>query len=280
MISGAIESAQEKIEGFNFDARHHLLEYDDVLNKHREIIYKKRRDILDSENVKDNILEILKKAGIPVEEYDKKEKELNFRIHEKDVLFWIFYVLVFGELEYEKLKPITIIQEKKIKIEFIEKCRLNKSILKTYKFATLSHIENFLLNENKIDLNTFFSLCAMENKCVFYLNKNTYFELLPSFLDNESSEILLLTKIENPNPNHYSKFSFQILSKEKVSILDNYRNKFYKIELFHKPVKAISNYKLSELKEFGMKLGLEVIYKETGMLKKKMELYEQFVQYF
>jgi len=43
MISGAIEAAQEKIEGFNFDARHHLLEYDDVLNKHREIIYKKRR---------------------------------------------------------------------------------------------------------------------------------------------------------------------------------------------------------------------------------------------
>jgi len=46
MISGAIESAQEKIEGFNFDARAHLLEYDDVLNKHREIIYKKRKEFL------------------------------------------------------------------------------------------------------------------------------------------------------------------------------------------------------------------------------------------
>ncbi len=42
MISGALESAQKKIEGFNFDARHHILEYDDVMNKHREIIYKKR----------------------------------------------------------------------------------------------------------------------------------------------------------------------------------------------------------------------------------------------
>ncbi|OGZ78611.1 MAG: preprotein translocase subunit SecA [Candidatus Staskawiczbacteria bacterium RIFOXYB1_FULL_37_44] len=49
MISGAIESAQEKIEGFNFDARHHLLEYDDVLNKHREIIYKKRASFLNDE---------------------------------------------------------------------------------------------------------------------------------------------------------------------------------------------------------------------------------------
>ncbi len=50
MISGAIESAQEKIEGFNFDARHHLLEYDDVLNKHREIIYKKRKEFLTEED--------------------------------------------------------------------------------------------------------------------------------------------------------------------------------------------------------------------------------------
>ena len=52
MISGAIESAQEKIEGFNFDARHHLLEYDDVLNKHREIIYKKRKEFLESSEFK------------------------------------------------------------------------------------------------------------------------------------------------------------------------------------------------------------------------------------
>jgi len=50
ILSGAIESAQEKIEGFNFDARHHLLEYDNVLNKHREIIYKKRKEVLGLSN--------------------------------------------------------------------------------------------------------------------------------------------------------------------------------------------------------------------------------------
>lgn len=51
MISGALESAQAKIEGFNFDARHHLLEYDDVMNKHREIIYKKRKEILEKPSI-------------------------------------------------------------------------------------------------------------------------------------------------------------------------------------------------------------------------------------
>jgi len=47
-ISKIIESAQRKVEGFHFDSRKHLLEYDDVLNKHREVIYTKRRQILKS----------------------------------------------------------------------------------------------------------------------------------------------------------------------------------------------------------------------------------------
>ncbi len=47
MVSGAIESAQARIEGFNFDSRKHLLEYDDVLNKHREVLYKKRNEFLE-----------------------------------------------------------------------------------------------------------------------------------------------------------------------------------------------------------------------------------------
>ena len=46
MLSGALESAQSKIEGMNFDMRKHLLDYDDVLNKHREVIYKKRKEML------------------------------------------------------------------------------------------------------------------------------------------------------------------------------------------------------------------------------------------
>jgi len=77
MISGAIESAQQKIEGFNFDARHHLLEYDDVLNKHREIIYKKRKEFLQSDNLREEVLEMIRKSGLSEEDYIKKEKELG-----------------------------------------------------------------------------------------------------------------------------------------------------------------------------------------------------------
>jgi len=53
MISKSIESAQKKVEGNNFDMRKHLVEYDDVINKHRMAIYTRRREIIDiSEGVK------------------------------------------------------------------------------------------------------------------------------------------------------------------------------------------------------------------------------------
>jgi preprotein translocase subunit SecA len=49
MVSRAIEGAQKRVEGRNFDIRKHLLEYDDVMNKQREVIYQQRRQILDGE---------------------------------------------------------------------------------------------------------------------------------------------------------------------------------------------------------------------------------------
>jgi preprotein translocase subunit SecA len=59
MVSRSIESAQRRVEGNNFDIRKHLLEYDDVMNKHREVIYKKRRDILAAENAREKVLEMV-----------------------------------------------------------------------------------------------------------------------------------------------------------------------------------------------------------------------------
>ncbi len=52
LVSKAIEDAQSKIEGLNFDLRNHVLEYDDVLNKHRETIYRKRREMLEAKDWK------------------------------------------------------------------------------------------------------------------------------------------------------------------------------------------------------------------------------------
>ncbi|MEO6026045.1 MAG: preprotein translocase subunit SecA [Candidatus Binatia bacterium] len=57
-INAAIENAQKKVEAHNFDIRKHLLEYDDVMNKQREVIYARRREVLSSEALKDEVFEM------------------------------------------------------------------------------------------------------------------------------------------------------------------------------------------------------------------------------
>jgi preprotein translocase subunit SecA len=59
LISRSIEGAQKKVEGRNFEIRKHLLEYDDVMNKQREVIYTQRRDILSNENLWDMVEEMI-----------------------------------------------------------------------------------------------------------------------------------------------------------------------------------------------------------------------------
>jgi len=85
-LNKVIESAQKKVEGFHFDSRKHLLEYDDVLNRHREVIYKKRREVLDVyQNQKDSADA---KAVV-----DKEEK------YEGKTLRNLIFEMIEGEVE-------------------------------------------------------------------------------------------------------------------------------------------------------------------------------------
>jgi preprotein translocase subunit SecA len=83
MISKSIENAQQKVEGHNFDIRKHLVEYDDVINKQREIIYKRRRRLLElgDENYDTGDFnletEIRKKAELVSETLDEFEKSFE-----------------------------------------------------------------------------------------------------------------------------------------------------------------------------------------------------------
>ncbi len=56
MVTRALEQAQMKVEGFHFDNRKHLVDYDDVLNKQREIVYRRRRKILEGADQKESIV--------------------------------------------------------------------------------------------------------------------------------------------------------------------------------------------------------------------------------
>jgi len=59
MISKAIEGAQKKVEAHNFEIRKHLIDYDDVMNRQREVIYRQRKEVLAGENVRETIDSIL-----------------------------------------------------------------------------------------------------------------------------------------------------------------------------------------------------------------------------
>jgi preprotein translocase subunit SecA len=60
LVNRSIESAQVRVEGYHFDLRKHLVEYDDVINKHRELIYSERKKILSGADLKANTLSMVK----------------------------------------------------------------------------------------------------------------------------------------------------------------------------------------------------------------------------
>jgi preprotein translocase subunit SecA len=98
MISRAIENAQSKVEGHNFDIRKQLIEYDDVMNQQREVIYRQRREALSGKDLQAEIQEMIRDKAEEIagtfaddnphaEEWDLKElrdvvyKQFNFRLN-------------------------------------------------------------------------------------------------------------------------------------------------------------------------------------------------------
>jgi preprotein translocase subunit SecA len=79
LISRSLESAQTKIEGFNFDARKHVLAYDDVLNRQRQAVYERRRKILlgDAQELDALVLEMLGDGDDPRTILENKKRELG-----------------------------------------------------------------------------------------------------------------------------------------------------------------------------------------------------------
>jgi preprotein translocase subunit SecA len=97
LISRAIENAQTKVEGHNFDIRKHLLEYDDVMNQQREVIYRQRRDLLTGEDIQATVQDMMMEKAeqiasdfaddrLPPDQWDMKGisdavfKQYNFRM--------------------------------------------------------------------------------------------------------------------------------------------------------------------------------------------------------
>ena len=127
MLSNSIESAQKRVEGNNFDLRKTLLEYDDVINEQRGIIYEKRNQVLDMESIHESTLETFKNyVGDVVYSHFDENDNLS-RNDKSEILEAINDLLknkvIFDEIEYKSSDEIIDYLSERIISEYEEKIK-------------------------------------------------------------------------------------------------------------------------------------------------------------
>ena len=168
LISKTIETAQSKVEGRNFSIRKHILSYDDVMNIQRDIIYSQRRKVLDGDNIRDNIIDMIEAAcEMVVETYSSEiesgkvnkdallnEIKTNLNIHNVEEINKdkINTNKLLNELK-EKAFAIYESKEKEYKDELREVERV--VLLKVVDSKWMEHIDNMDELKNGIGLRAY-----------------------------------------------------------------------------------------------------------------------------
>ncbi len=110
MLSKAVENAQKKVEGRNFTNRKNVLQYDDVMNTQREIIYKQRREVLDGQNLKDSIYNMMNNVATEIVNSYVTDEGINKEALLQDV-HTTFGIDDIDELNSSKIDSNKIISE-------------------------------------------------------------------------------------------------------------------------------------------------------------------------
>jgi len=130
IISKTIENAQNKIEGFNFDIRKHVLDYDDVMNKQREVVYKRRKEILEAKDFKSEIMNDISEEVERMASFHTAGEEFDWKINELfSELNGIF------PLSDDVKKQLEIIQNDKSKNEIEKRGMLHDYLMDLAKTA-------------------------------------------------------------------------------------------------------------------------------------------------
>lgn len=241
LVSRAIEQAQVKVEGFNFDRRKQLVEYDDVLNKQREIIYKQRREILEhADEKKDSMKEetlqrldnsvaalVMSAEAVPgdtsvgekiVSEFstiipfdENSKKDLATQIEQiPDQGARVNMLTEIARKAYEE-------REKQVKPEVMRQIE---------NFVTLSVIDNLWMDHLDVvdNLREGIGLRAYGQKDPLVEYKNEafrMFETLVSGIDDEISHRIFKIQVANPETPHVhvtEKAAGEEMGAEEVSI--------------------------------------------------------------
>ena len=110
-VSKTLESAQKRIEGFNFDSRKNVVQYDNVINRHRKVVYGMRRKILDGENIHNEIKHLMRLAA---EDLTRDSARVNKKFKEEFLAVFEFdeaLVDKIGNMRKEKDRAEAVVAE-------------------------------------------------------------------------------------------------------------------------------------------------------------------------
>ena len=168
LLSRTIETAQSKVEGRNFSMRKHVLSYDDVMNLQRDIIYTQRRKVLDGDNIRDNIVDMIESACEMIVDTYRSEIEEN-KVNKDALLNEIRVSLNIPEIEIlkeNKFKADKLLEEIKEKAltsyeekekEYANDIRELERVvlLKVVDSKWMEHIDNMDALKNSIGLRAY-----------------------------------------------------------------------------------------------------------------------------
>ena len=200
-ITRSVETAQKRVEGNNFDARKHLLQYDDVMGKHREIMYAKRNEILNNTCVHDSVINIIKEHIDLVVRRHTNEHGVILEADCNEIVEYVNENLVkntnlkLSEILNKDVTEIISIIEKKVLKEYEDKVKeLPEEIRNDFEKAiSLQVIDNYWMEHiNTMDhLREGVSLRGYANEDPLQAYIREGFELFDNMLDKINKDITL-----------------------------------------------------------------------------------------
>ncbi len=259
LIAKTIETAQSKVEGRNFSIRKHILSYDDVMNVQREIIYSQRRTVLDGDNVRDNIIDMIESSCEMIVDTFRAEIEEG-NVNREALLNEIRVGLNIAdsdELKKDKINADKLIEDLKRQAlqsyeskekEFSNDIREIERIvlLKTVDGKWMDHIDSMDELKNGIGLRAY----GQKDPVVQYrIEGGDMFDEMIAQIKLEVAKIML----------HVVKSSGPVKRESRVNItnasLDNSATKAMNIEGESQAPKANQTEKAQPIKNDGPKIG-------------------------
>ncbi len=210
MITRSIESAQKRVEGHNFDIRKHLLEYDDVMNKHREIVYSKRLKILSNDDLKQDIIHMMK---------EESKNIVVFNTSTANRTDWNFAAII------DNVNALLPHQSKKLDVQDIEKIDDTD--------VMIENVSNILLNEYRLKEES-----LPDSKILRDVEKRIYLHIIDSLwmehidqMTHLRESVSLRGYAQRDPLMEYKQEAFQMFRKLLDSIQHNVINTLFKVQI-------------------------------------------------